>query len=127
MHFNSILMARFLKQSFAQACLKETDNGKLHQFNYRNESTLRTWAGKRVMRRRSLKADCTDFNCIASISYPRTQLINGYFQANQTYCSHLGHFSLLFLLFPIMLLVRQLSCLLFSSFNTQFCCIDLCM
>ena len=31
---NSILMARFLKQSFAQTCLKETDNGKLHQFNY---------------------------------------------------------------------------------------------
>ena len=49
---NSILMARFLKQSFAQTCLKETDNGKLHQFNYWNESTLRTWAGKRVMRRR---------------------------------------------------------------------------
>ena len=31
---NSILMERFLKQSFAQICLKETDNGKLHQFNY---------------------------------------------------------------------------------------------
>ena len=30
---NSILMARFLKQSFAQTCLKETNNGKLHQFN----------------------------------------------------------------------------------------------
>ena len=27
-------MARFLKQSFAQTCLKETDNGKLQQFNY---------------------------------------------------------------------------------------------
>ena len=50
--FNSILMARFLKQSFAQTCLKETDNGKLHQFNYWNESTLHTWAGKRAMRRR---------------------------------------------------------------------------
>ena len=31
---NSILMACFLKQSFAQTCLIETDNGKLHQFNY---------------------------------------------------------------------------------------------
>ena len=31
---NSILMARFLKQSFAQTCLKETDSGKLQQFNY---------------------------------------------------------------------------------------------
>ena len=31
---DSILMARFLKQSFAQTCLKETDNGKLQQFNY---------------------------------------------------------------------------------------------
>ena len=31
---NSILMARFLKQSFAQTCPKETDNGKLQQFNY---------------------------------------------------------------------------------------------
>ena len=31
---NSILMARFLKQSFAQTSLKETDNGKLQQFNY---------------------------------------------------------------------------------------------
>ena len=31
---NSILMARFLKQSFAQTCIKETDNGKLQQFNY---------------------------------------------------------------------------------------------
>ena len=31
---NSILMARFLKQSFAQTCLKETDNGKLQHFNY---------------------------------------------------------------------------------------------
>ena len=31
---NRILMARFLKQSFAQTCLKETDNGKLQQFNY---------------------------------------------------------------------------------------------
>ena len=27
-------MARFLKQSFAQTCLKEADNGKLQQFNY---------------------------------------------------------------------------------------------
>ena len=27
-------MARFLKQSFAQTCLKETDNGKLQQLNY---------------------------------------------------------------------------------------------
>ena len=45
-------MARFLKQSFAQICLKETDNGKLHQFNYWNESTLPTWEGKRAMRRR---------------------------------------------------------------------------
>ena len=27
-------MARFLKQSFAQTCLKETNNGKLQQFNY---------------------------------------------------------------------------------------------
>ena len=31
---NSILMARFLKRSFAQTCLKETGNGKLQQFNY---------------------------------------------------------------------------------------------
>ena len=31
---NSILVARFLKQSFAQTCLKETGNGKLQQFNY---------------------------------------------------------------------------------------------
>ena len=31
---NSILMARFLKQSFAHTCLKETDNGKLQHFNY---------------------------------------------------------------------------------------------
>ena len=27
-------MARFLKQSSAQTCLKETDNGKLQQFIY---------------------------------------------------------------------------------------------
>ena len=27
-------MARFLKQRFAQTCLKETDNGKLQQFIY---------------------------------------------------------------------------------------------
>ena len=27
-------MARFLKQSFAQTCLKKTDNDKLQQFNY---------------------------------------------------------------------------------------------
>ena len=27
-------MARFLKQSFTQTCLNETDNGKLQQFNY---------------------------------------------------------------------------------------------
>ena len=27
-------MARFLKQSFTQTCLKETDNGTLQQFNY---------------------------------------------------------------------------------------------
>ena len=27
-------MARFLKQNFAQTCLKETDNGTLQQFNY---------------------------------------------------------------------------------------------
>ena len=27
-------MARFLKQSFAQTCLKERDNGKLQQFNH---------------------------------------------------------------------------------------------
>ena len=30
----SALMARFLKQSFAQTCLEETDNGKLQQFDY---------------------------------------------------------------------------------------------
>ena len=45
-------MARFLKQSLAQTCLKETDNGELQQFNYKNESTLCIWAGKRDMRRR---------------------------------------------------------------------------
>ena len=27
-------MARFLKESFAQTCPKETDKGKLQQFNY---------------------------------------------------------------------------------------------
>ena len=27
-------MACFLKQSFTQTCLKETDNGKLQEFNY---------------------------------------------------------------------------------------------
>ena len=31
---NSTLMARFLKQSFAQTCLKETDNGELQLLNY---------------------------------------------------------------------------------------------
>ena len=31
---NRTLMAHFLKQSFAQTCPKETDNGKLQQFNY---------------------------------------------------------------------------------------------
>ena len=31
---NSILMVRFLKQSLAQTCLKEMDNGKLQQFDY---------------------------------------------------------------------------------------------
>ena len=31
---NNILMAHFLKQNFTQTCLKETDNGKLKQFNY---------------------------------------------------------------------------------------------
>ena len=31
---NSILMARFLKQNFAQTCLKKTDSGKVQQFNY---------------------------------------------------------------------------------------------
>ena len=29
-----MLMAHFLKQSFAQTCLKETNNGKLQQFSY---------------------------------------------------------------------------------------------
>ena len=38
-------MARFLKQSFAQTCLKETDNGKLQQFNYsRSLITNREWS-----------------------------------------------------------------------------------
>ena len=31
---NTILMACFLKQSFAETCLRETDNGTLQQFNY---------------------------------------------------------------------------------------------
>ena len=35
-------MARFLKQSFAQICLKETDNGKLWQFNY-SRSLITNW------------------------------------------------------------------------------------
>ena len=39
---NSILMARFLKQSFAQTCLKEMDNGKLQQFNY-SRSLITNW------------------------------------------------------------------------------------
>ena len=32
-------MARFLKQSLAQTCLKETDNGKSQQFNYSRSLT----------------------------------------------------------------------------------------
>ena len=44
--FNSILMARFLKQSFAQTCLKETDNGKLQQFNY-SRSLITNRTGER--------------------------------------------------------------------------------
>ena len=35
-------MARFLKQIFAQTCLKETDNGKLQQFNY-PRSLITNW------------------------------------------------------------------------------------
>ena len=39
---NSILMACFLKQSFAQTSLKETDNGKLQRFNY-SRSLITNW------------------------------------------------------------------------------------
>ena len=35
-------MAHFLKQSFAQTCLKETDNGTLQQFNY-SRSLITNW------------------------------------------------------------------------------------
>ena len=35
-------MARFLQQSFAQTSLKETDNGKLQQFNY-SRSLITNW------------------------------------------------------------------------------------
>ena len=35
-------MARFLKQSFTQTCLNETDNGKLQQFNY-SRSLITNW------------------------------------------------------------------------------------
>ena len=61
-------MARFLKQSFAQTCLKETDNGKLHQFNLIIiEMSPRFVLGRENVPcvaevvNRSLKADCTDF------------------------------------------------------------------
>ena len=35
-------MACFLKQSFSQTCLKETDNGKFQQFNY-SRSLITNW------------------------------------------------------------------------------------
>ena len=35
-------MARFLKQSFAQTCLKEPDNSKLQQLNY-SRSLITNW------------------------------------------------------------------------------------
>ena len=43
----------------------------MHQFNYWNESTYRTWAGKRAICvaevvNRSLKADCTDYTFYVS-------------------------------------------------------------
>ena len=58
-------MARFLKQSFAQTCLKETDNGKLHHLII--EMSPRFVLGRENVPcvaevvNRSLKADCTDF------------------------------------------------------------------
>ena len=59
-------MARFLKQSFAQTCLKETDNGKLHQFIIIEMSPRFVLGWENVpcvaeVVNRSLKADCTDF------------------------------------------------------------------
>ena len=44
---NSILMARFLKQSFAQTCLKETDNGKLQQINH-SRSLITNWGTVKI-------------------------------------------------------------------------------
>ena len=55
---NSILMARFLKQSFSQTCLKETDNGKLQQFNYSrslitNRGTVERGIGRRIIKEKN--------------------------------------------------------------------------
>ena len=58
-------MARFLKQSLIQTCLKETDNGKLHPFII--EMSPRFVLGQENVPcvtevvNRSLKADWTDF------------------------------------------------------------------
>ena len=56
-----MLMARFLKQSFAQTCLKETDNGKLQQFNY--SRSLITYRGTvergKIHRTRAMKENDT--------------------------------------------------------------------
>ena len=41
-------MTRFLKQSFAQTCLKETDNGKLQQFNYSRSLMTNRGTAERV-------------------------------------------------------------------------------
>ena len=58
-------MARFLKQSFAQTCLKETDNGNC--INLIIEMSPRFVLGRENVPcvaevvNRSLKADCADF------------------------------------------------------------------
>ena len=65
-------MARFLKQSFAQTCLKETDN--VNCINLIIEMSPHFLLGRENVPcvaevvNRSLKADCTDFtNCFLPI------------------------------------------------------------
>ena len=65
-------MARFLKQSFAQTCLKETDNGKLQQFNYSRGTVER----EKIHSARAMKQNLL-VNCINLIIEMSPRIVLG--------------------------------------------------
>ena len=87
-------MARFLKQSFAQTCLKETDNGKLQQFNY-SRSLITNWGTVERGKIHSARAMKENTNNLVTYKHNNCTIMNYFLElivcqelARQDNCPH---------------------------------------